>query len=66
MYFFNTTTCQPISSATRGVDLPVFGGEITFFLTTKSSAGTAGQLVFNQENYEISQAKGGKCRSTFS
>nr|XP_022300802.1 uncharacterized protein LOC111109002 [Crassostrea virginica] len=59
MYFFNTTTCQPISSAARNVDLPVFGGEISFFLTTKSSAGSAGQLVFNQENYEISQAKGG-------
>ncbi|XP_062609455.1 uncharacterized protein LOC134271239 [Saccostrea cucullata] len=46
-YFFNTTTCQPLSSSAN-VDLPVFGGEINFFLTSKSSNG---QLIFNHDSF---------------
>lgn len=58
MYFFNTTTCQPISQ-TRVSDLPVFGGEINFFLTTKTSNDTPGQLIFNHDGYEFDNAKDG-------
>ncbi|XP_052087864.1 uncharacterized protein LOC127724901 [Mytilus californianus] len=50
-YFFNTTTCQPISS-TSTIDLPIFGGEIKFFLTSKSPEGAAVQLIFNHEVVE--------------
>ncbi|XP_076079232.1 uncharacterized protein LOC143049508 [Mytilus galloprovincialis] len=50
-YFFNTTTCQPISS-TAAADLPIFGGEVNFFLTSKSSEGDAVQLIFNHEVVE--------------
>ncbi|XP_048776736.2 uncharacterized protein LOC125680943 [Ostrea edulis] len=49
-YLFNTTTCQPVSSRGSNKNLPIFGGEIKFFLTSKSSESTAGQLVFNQDN----------------
>lgn len=48
MFLFNTTTCQPISQ-TRVSDLPVFGGEINFFLAPKSSNDTTGQLIFNHD-----------------
>ncbi|XP_063401864.1 uncharacterized protein LOC134686120 [Mytilus trossulus] len=51
-YFFNTTTCQPISSTASAADLPIFGGEIKFFLTSKSPEEDAVQLIFNHEVVE--------------
>lgn len=58
MYFFNTTTCQPISQ-TRVSDLPVFGGEINFFLAPKSSYDTPGQLIFNHDGYAFDNTNEG-------
>ncbi|XP_063401863.1 uncharacterized protein LOC134686119 [Mytilus trossulus] len=53
-YFFNTTTCKPISStAAAAADLPIFGGEINFFLASKSSESAAVQLIFNHEVVEF-------------
>lgn len=55
MYFFNTTTCQPISQ-TRVSELPVFGGEINFFLAPNSSPY---QLFFNHDGYAVNNATEG-------
>lgn len=58
MFFFNTTTCQPFSQ-TRVSDLPVFGGEINFFIAPKSSNDTTGQLIFNHDGYAFDNTNEG-------
>ncbi|XP_052701092.1 uncharacterized protein LOC128178118 [Crassostrea angulata] len=56
MYFFNTTTCQPISQ-TQDIDRPIIGGEVNFFLVTKTSKQAARQLIFNHDNYAFKNTK---------
>ena len=48
-YFFNTSSCQPISNQ-KATNLPVFGGEINLFLTTNANSQTE-SLVFNNDKY---------------
>lgn len=56
MYFFNTTTCQPISQ-TQDIDRPTIGGGVNFFLVTKTSEQAASQLIFNHDNYAFKNTK---------